>query len=97
MVRVLGLFGKIAGMAAVNATAAGDEVEDGTVDKSKVALESLVGVGSGAVATEPDMSNERMPSGLPSASGCHDSNEFSGGARPGGSNGYGHLVMQDGD
>jgi len=97
MVRVLGLFNKLPGMAAFNEAAAGDGVEDGTVDKSTGALESPTGVGSGAVAIEPDMSNERMPSGLTSASGCHDSKEFSGGARPGGSNGYGHLVKQDGD
>lgn len=97
MVRVLGLFDKLPGVADFNEAATGNGAEDGTVDKSKVALESPNGVGSGAVAIEPDMSNERMPNGLTSASGCHDSKEFNGGARPGGSNGYGHLVTQDGD
>lgn len=96
MVRVFVLWDKLAGMAAFNEAAIGSGAEDGTVDKSRVELVSAAG--SGAVAIiEPDISSERMPSGLTSASGCQDSKEFSGGASPGGNNGKGHLVMQDGD
>jgi len=109
MVRVLGFFNKLAGMAAFNAAATGDGTGDGTVDNSKGELESARGceagiplasptdMGAGVVAIDRGMSNERMPSGLASASGCHDSKDFSGGARPGGSNGYGLPIMQDGD
>lgn len=89
MVRVLGLsINKLAGMAAFNAAEIGDGAGDGTVDKSK----PLVEMGEGAVAAESGIRNERMPSGLTSASGCHDC----GGARPGG-NGQRLLLMQDGE
>lgn len=110
MVRVLWFFDKLAGMAAFSAAAAGDVAGDGTVDNSKGGMESAtereadtplaspVDMGAGVVAMERGMSNERMPNGLTSASGCHDSKDFSGGgARPGGSNGYALLAMQDGD
>lgn len=102
MVRVLRFFDKLAGMAAFDAAAAGDVAGDGTVDNNKgeadTPLASPVDMGAGVVAIERGMSNERMPNGLTSASGCHDSKDFrGGGARPGGSNGYGLLAMQDGD
>merc|ERR1712032_864426 len=63
MVLVPVLFDKLSGMAAFNEAATGKGAEDGTVDKSRVALESTTGAGSGVVAN-PDINRDRMPNGL---------------------------------
>jgi len=80
MVRVLGRFNKRTDVVAVNGAAIGNGTGDGTVDKSKVALasDSPNGKALGAAAIVREMTNERIHIGLTSASGCHDSKQFSG-------------------
>jgi len=104
MARMLGLSDQLLGIDAFNKALVGDGAGERTVDKSKGELESERECKSdtplpspAAVVTEHGPESGSEPSGLISASGCHDSKDFDGGARPGGGDGCGFQLMQDGN